>query len=117
MPQSIDKLRFVNAQEENCGNLKICGFSGRLPDRKNDFFRKRKRLFPKNASLPYMPPNLMENGEVSQPLHTSPGFVNYLMVSTLMVLVLPVMPLIWPPVTTTLSPFSRFRVSRATRTA
>ena len=29
------------------------------------FLQKRKRFFPKNADLPYMPPNLIEDGEVA----------------------------------------------------
>ena len=35
--------------------------------------RKRMRLLPENAILTYMPPELIEHGEVCGPPHTPPG--------------------------------------------
>ena len=46
------------------------------------FLQKRKRFFPKNAALPYTPPNLIEDGEVCGPPHAPPGFVNGLRIPT-----------------------------------
>ena len=64
-------------RKEVFGCLKLSRVSGRQPDwQEFIFLRNRKRLLPKNAILTYMPSKLIEDGETSRPLHTSPGFVN-----------------------------------------
>ena len=64
-------------RKEVFGCLKLSRVSGRQPDwQEFIFLRNRERLLPKNAILTYMPSKLIEDGETSRPIHTSPGFVN-----------------------------------------
>ena len=57
--------------------LKLSRVSGRQPDwQEFIFLPNRNRLLPKIAILTYMPSKLIEDGETSRHLHTSPGFAN-----------------------------------------
>ena len=62
------------------------GINAKIRSRRNEFsdwhelifLHKRKRLFPKNACLTYMPPGMIEDGEVSHLPKPLLGFANSL---------------------------------------